>query len=132
MERTRRNVRKETYRAILEQLCRKIRAASVKGQKSAMLSVPPFVLGYPPFDVTQAVSLRFQARVGDLLTVSAFSRAQMDSAVGDTLLAGQGYGAAAGLQGTFSVTSAVPEPASVALVLAGLAVVAALTRRRPR
>lgn len=84
------------------------------------------------FDVTQAVSLRFQARVGELLTVSAFSRAQMDSAVGDTLLAGQGYGAAAGLQGTFSVTSAVPEPASVALVLAGLAVVAALTRRRPR
>mgnify|MGYP006278957623 FL=1 len=56
MERTRRNVRKETYRAILEQLCRKIRAASVKGQKSALLSVPPFVLGYPPFDVTQAVT----------------------------------------------------------------------------
>jgi hypothetical protein len=56
MERTRRNVRKETYRAILEQLCRKIRAASVKGQKSARLSVPPFVLGYPPFDVTQAVT----------------------------------------------------------------------------
>jgi hypothetical protein len=56
MERTRRNVRKETYRAILEQLCRKIRAASVKGQRSARLSVPPFVLGYPPFDVTQAVT----------------------------------------------------------------------------
>lgn len=56
MERTRRNVRKETYRAILEQLCRKIRAASVKGQRSALLSVPPFVLGYPPFDVTQAVT----------------------------------------------------------------------------
>jgi hypothetical protein len=56
MERTRRNVRKETYRAILEQLCRKIRAASVKGQRSARLSVPPFVFGYPPFDVTQAVT----------------------------------------------------------------------------
>jgi hypothetical protein len=56
MERTRKNVRKETYRAILEQLCRKIRAASVKGQRSARLSVPPFVLGYPPFDVTQAVT----------------------------------------------------------------------------
>lgn len=56
MERTRKNVRKETYRAILEQLCRKIRAASVKGQRSARLSVPPFVLGYPPFNVTQAVT----------------------------------------------------------------------------
>lgn len=56
MERTRKNVRKETYRAILEQLCRKIRAASVKGQRSAKLSVPPFVLGYPPFNVTQAVT----------------------------------------------------------------------------
>lgn len=56
MERTRKNVRKETYRAILEQLCRKIRAASVKGRKSAHLGVPPFVLGYPPFDVTQAVT----------------------------------------------------------------------------
>ena len=55
-ERTKRNVRKETYRAILEQLCRKIRAACDKGQRSAHLSVPPFVLGYPPFDVTQAVT----------------------------------------------------------------------------
>jgi len=56
MERTRRNVRKETYRAILEQLCRKIRAASIKSQRSALLSVPPFMLGYPPFNVTQAVT----------------------------------------------------------------------------
>jgi hypothetical protein len=56
MERTRKNVRKETYRAILEQLCRKIRAASIKNQRSARLTIPPFMLGYPPFDVTQAVT----------------------------------------------------------------------------
>lgn len=54
-ERARRNVRKETYRAILEQLCRKIRAECDKGRRSARISVPPFVLGYPPFSVTQAV-----------------------------------------------------------------------------
>jgi hypothetical protein len=54
-ERTRRNVRKETYRAILEQLCRKIRSNCDKGQRSAYLEVPPFVLGYPPFNVAQAV-----------------------------------------------------------------------------
>lgn len=55
-ERARRNVKKETYRAILEQLCRKIRAECDKGRRSARLSVPPFVLGYPPFNVTQAVA----------------------------------------------------------------------------
>ena len=54
-ERTRRNVRKETYRAILEQLCRKIRSNCDKGQRSAYLEVPPFVLGYPPYNVAQAV-----------------------------------------------------------------------------
>jgi len=47
-------VRKATYRVILEQLCRKIKNASNLGERSIFLQVPPFVVGYPVYDIGKA------------------------------------------------------------------------------
>lgn len=51
-EAARRNLRKETYRVILEQFSKKIKVASERREPHASLVVPPFVMGYPmyPFD----------------------------------------------------------------------------------
>ena len=51
-EQSRRNLRKETYKTILEQFSRKIKAASERREPYATLVVPPFVIGFPmyPFD----------------------------------------------------------------------------------
>jgi hypothetical protein len=51
-EQARRNLRKETYKTILEQFSRKIQAASERREPSVTLVVPPFVIGFPmyPFD----------------------------------------------------------------------------------
>ncbi len=53
-EHKRLEVRKETYRAILEQLCRKIRSSADLGERSIFLTIPPFVVGYPVYDVEHA------------------------------------------------------------------------------
>jgi hypothetical protein len=47
-------IRKETYKAILEQLCRKIKIASGLGKRSLFLTIPPFVIGYPVYDTESA------------------------------------------------------------------------------
>jgi len=51
-EHDRKNIRKETYRSILEQFSRKIKAASDRSERAAHLTVPPLVMGFPmyPFD----------------------------------------------------------------------------------
>ena len=51
-EQARRNLRKETYKTILEQFSRKIKAASERRELAVTLVVPPFVIGFPmyPFD----------------------------------------------------------------------------------
>ncbi|NBX48721.1 hypothetical protein EBT25_02045 [bacterium] len=49
-------VRKSTYKAILEQLCRKIKYASELGDQSTFLHVPPFVIGYPAYDIDVATA----------------------------------------------------------------------------
>lgn len=51
-EAARRNLRKETYKTILEQFSKKIKVASERREATATLVVPPFVIGYPmyPFD----------------------------------------------------------------------------------
>jgi hypothetical protein len=59
-EKARANVRKETYRALLEQFCRKIRTASDLGNKGASLTVPPFVIGFPAYDM--AVTVTYMTR----------------------------------------------------------------------
>jgi hypothetical protein len=55
MEKTRADVKKETYRAILQQFSRKIRTSYELGRREAILSVPPFVVGYPRYDIAKAV-----------------------------------------------------------------------------
>jgi hypothetical protein len=55
LEKARQNVKKETYKAILEQFSRKIRTSHDLGLKDAQLTVPPFVVGYPRYDIPKAV-----------------------------------------------------------------------------
>lgn len=47
-------LKKELYKNIYAQFERKIRRAVEMGQKSIVLRVPAFVVGYPPFDVESA------------------------------------------------------------------------------
>jgi hypothetical protein len=55
LEKARQNVKKETYKAILEQFSRKIRTSHELGLKEALLTVPPFVVGFPRYDLPKAV-----------------------------------------------------------------------------
>jgi hypothetical protein len=55
LEKARQNVKKETYKAILEQFSRKIRTSHELGLKEALLTVPPFVVGFPKYDLPKAV-----------------------------------------------------------------------------
>lgn len=55
-EKKRENARKEYYKALLEQFCRKIKTASELGNKDAILSVPPFLVGYPKYDLPTTVT----------------------------------------------------------------------------
>jgi hypothetical protein len=50
-QRKKQDVRKITYKALLEQFCRKIKHTSELGEKSMFLSVPPFLVGYPVYDI---------------------------------------------------------------------------------
>lgn len=53
-EKKKQDIRKATYKAILEQLCRKIKNASELGERSTFLQIPPFVIGFPSYDIDQA------------------------------------------------------------------------------
>ena len=55
LEKARQNVKKETYKALLDQFSRKIRTSHDLGLKSALLTVPPFVVGFPRYDLPKAV-----------------------------------------------------------------------------
>ena len=55
MEKIRRDVKKETYKALLDQFSRKIRTSYELGRKDAILTVPPFVMGFPRYDISKAV-----------------------------------------------------------------------------
>jgi hypothetical protein len=54
-EKKRESAKKEYYKALLEQFCRKIRTSSELGQKDAILTVPPFVVGFPRYDLPMTV-----------------------------------------------------------------------------
>ena len=54
-EKKRASVKKEYYKALLEQFCRKIRSAVELGNHDAILTVPPFVIGYPKYDLATTV-----------------------------------------------------------------------------
>lgn len=59
-EKKRNSVKKEYYTALLEQFCRKIRSAVELGNREAILSVPPFIIGYPKYDL--ATTVMYMAR----------------------------------------------------------------------
>lgn len=54
-EKKRESAKKEYYRALLEQFCRKIRVSSELGNRDAILTVPPFVVGFPRYDLSVTV-----------------------------------------------------------------------------
>lgn len=64
-EHKRLEVRKATYKAILEQLCRKIKSASELGERSLFLTIPPFTIGYPAYDIDRATEY-IQRQLGRL------------------------------------------------------------------
>jgi len=63
--------KKEYYRALLEQFCRKIRVASDLGNRDAILTVPPFVVGFPKYDlpVTVGYMCRQLQRLGYIVNL---------------------------------------------------------------
>jgi hypothetical protein len=60
LEKARQNVKKETYSAILSQFSRKIKTSHELGKKEAFLTIPPFVIGFPRYDLGKA--LRYMIR----------------------------------------------------------------------
>lgn len=64
--------KKEYYKALLEQFCRKIRVASEKGYRDTILTVPPFVMGFPRYDLAMTVTYmcRQLQRLGYVVNLS--------------------------------------------------------------
>jgi hypothetical protein len=60
MEHTRKSVRKEYYRALLEQFSRKILASVQLGKKDCILTIPVFLVGFPKYDI--AVTVQYMCR----------------------------------------------------------------------
>lgn len=54
MDDSKKQIKKETYKKIYEQFNRKIIANVQCNQKQVILQVPPFVIGYPTFDMRHA------------------------------------------------------------------------------
>ena len=83
-EHKRLEVRKATYKAILEQLCRKIKAASELGERSLFVTIPPFTIGYPAYEIetTTAYIQRQLERLG--YKVIKVAQATLGVSWGDT------------------------------------------------
>lgn len=54
-EKKRGEAKKEYYKALLEQFCRKIRSSVELGHREAIVTVPPFVIGFPKYDLPTTV-----------------------------------------------------------------------------
>lgn len=54
-EKKRGEAKKEYYKALLEQFCRKIRSSVELGHREAIVSVPPFLIGFPKYDLSTTV-----------------------------------------------------------------------------
>jgi hypothetical protein len=54
-EKKRESAKKEYYKALLEQFCRKIKHSVELGKKDAVLTVPTFLVGYPRYDLAVTV-----------------------------------------------------------------------------
>jgi hypothetical protein len=48
-------IRKNTYKIILEQFSRKVKAAAERRERSATLQVPPLVIGFPMYPYDEAL-----------------------------------------------------------------------------
>ena len=48
-DQAKKEIKKETYRKILEQISKKIQVSSEIGNKNLIVSIPPFVMGFPSF-----------------------------------------------------------------------------------
>jgi len=71
IEDSRKQVKKETYKKILEQFSRKIQVSVSANQKQVFLQVPEFLMGYPSYDVeAAAVYLRRQLENGGFRVVN--------------------------------------------------------------
>jgi len=55
MEHTRKSVRKEYYKALLEQFSRKILTSVQLGKKDCIVNVPVFLVGFPKYDLATTV-----------------------------------------------------------------------------
>lgn len=54
-EKVRQNIKKELYKHILSVFSRKIQTAFELKEKSVILTVPPFVVGFPKYDLATTV-----------------------------------------------------------------------------
>jgi len=54
-EKKRNEAKKEYYKCLLEQFCRKIKNSSELGHRHSILTVPTFMVGFPKYDLTQTV-----------------------------------------------------------------------------
>lgn len=59
-EKKRRDVRKETYKALLEQFSRKIKTQSEMGVQFVHLTVPPFLIGFPRYNIVKTVEYMYR------------------------------------------------------------------------
>lgn len=60
LDKGRQDVLKQTYSAMLQQFCRKIKTSHELGLKHATLTVPPFIIGYPRYDMSKAVGYMYR------------------------------------------------------------------------
>lgn len=59
-EKKRNFAKKEYYKALLEQFCRKIKCTSERGERRTIVSVPSFLVGFPKYDLS--VTVMYMAR----------------------------------------------------------------------
>jgi hypothetical protein len=65
IEKQRRDIRKEIYKKIYEQFCRKIKQCVELGESQAFLRTPSYLVGYPTFDRGRAtVYIKRQLELG--------------------------------------------------------------------
>ena len=55
LEKSKQSAKKEMYKTMLTQFCRKIRTSYELGQKETIVTVPPFIVGFPKYDMAKAV-----------------------------------------------------------------------------
>lgn len=68
IESNRKKIKKELYKKIYEQFCRKIKYTVEMGGKNVFLRVPSVVFGYPTFDRAQACAyLKRQLELGGFI-----------------------------------------------------------------